>query len=401
MDLSLADQANQQMVDRLICEGALWSVPVINAFRDTPRHQFLDRVFQYSRKAERWKEVITRDPGREELRIVYSDRALITHLSSEHGQQAGIPTSSSSQPSLMAQMLEDLSLAPGQRVLEIGAGTGYDAALLAHIIAPGQVISIDVDREVVSEAWDHLRRFPDRKVELKHADGRHGYKEAAPYDRIMVTAAALDIEPDWLQQLTDTGLLLAPLSLAPGLAYLVRGRAAHGIFEGRLTRAAYFMSLRGEDETGTYEVQPEIPRGDWTKVPAPWTRWFDRRRPRINWIGFIQSLGFYGWLRGFGVHYQIQQDSQPIFAVSDIDHQLLCWFGPQFWQVIGDESRKMGWNLWRDFLDAGGPWPTEFHLKSSPTGGLKASAKNSFLRQGPRCQHLWEIMENRERPAWI
>jgi len=305
MELTLADQTNQQMVDRLICEGALWSVPVISAFRATPRHRFLDRVFQYSRKAERWREVITRNPGREELRIVYSDRALITHLTSEHGRQAGIPTSSSSQPSLMAQMLEDLRLSPGQRVLEIGAGTGYDAALLAHLVAPGQVVSVDVDREVVSEAWDHLRAFPDRKVELKHADGRDGFKEAAPYDRIMVTAATLDIEPAWLEQLTDTGLLLAPLSLAPGLAYLVQGGVTNGVFEGQLTRAAYFMTLRGEDETGAYEVQPEMPGGEWSKMTAPWSRWFDRRRPRINWLGFIQSLAFYGWLRGFGVHYQV------------------------------------------------------------------------------------------------
>jgi protein-L-isoaspartate(D-aspartate) O-methyltransferase len=401
MDLSLADQANQQMVDRLTCEGALWSVSVISAFRATPRHRFLDRVFQYSRKAERWKEIITRDPGREELRIVYSDRALITHLTSEHGRQGGIPTSSSSQPSLMAQMLEDLNLSPGQRVLEIGAGTGYDAALLAHLAAPGTVVSVDVDREVVSEAWDHLRAFPDRHVELKHADGRHGFAEAAPYDRIMVTAATLDLEPAWLEQLTDKGLLLAPLSLAPGLAYLVLGGVRNGVFEGRLTRAAYFMTLRGEDETGAYEVMPEIPRGDWTKVPAPWARWFDRRRPRINWVGFIQSLAFYGWLRGFGVHYQVQQDSQPTFGVSDNERQLLCWFGPQHWQVIGDESRAMGWNLWRDFLDIGGPWPTEFDLRSSPSGGLIASGKNCFLRQGPHCQHLWTIMEHRQRPAWI
>jgi protein-L-isoaspartate(D-aspartate) O-methyltransferase len=401
MELSLADQANQQMIDRMVCEGALWSVPAIAAFRATPRHRFLDRVFQYSRKSERWREIITRDPDREELRIVYSDRALITHLGSERGQPTGIPTSSSSQPSLMAQMLEDLQLSPGQRVLEIGAGTGYDAALIAHMVSPGKVISIDVDREVLSEAWDHLRGFPDRHVELKHADGRHGYKEAAPYDRIMVTAATLDIEPDWLEQLADSGLLLAPLSLAPGLSYLVRGGVSNGIFHGRLTRAAYFMTLRAEDETGAFEVQPEIPRGEWNKIPAPWSRWFDRRRLRINWVGFIQSLAFYGWLRGFGLHYQVQQDNQPSFGISDIDRQLLCWFGTHHWQVIGDESRKMGWNLWRDFMDAGGPWPTEFHLRSSPTGGLQATGKNGFIRQGPRCQHLFEIMEHRERPAWI
>jgi protein-L-isoaspartate(D-aspartate) O-methyltransferase len=401
MEHSLADQVNQQMVDRLICEGALWSVPVISAFRATPRHRFLDRVFQYSRKSERWREVITREPGRDELRIVYSDRALITHLGSEHGRQTGIPTSSSSQPSLMAQMLEDLQLAPGQQVLEIGAGTGYDAALLAYLVAPGQVVSVDVDREVVSEAWDHLRGFPDRKVDLKHADGRQGYKEAAPYDRIMVTAATLDIEPAWIEQLTVTGLLLAPLSLAPGLAYLVQGGVKDGLFEGRLTRAAYFMTLRGEGEIAAYEVQPEIPRGEWTKMTAPWARWFDRRRPRINWIGFVQSLAFYGWLRGLAVHYQVQQDSQPAFGVSDTNRQLLCWFGPQHWQVIGDESRKLGWDLWRDFMDVGGPWPTEFHLKASPAGGLSAISKNSYLRQGPRCQYLWTMMEHRDRPAWI
>ena len=62
MELSIADQANQQMVDRLISEGALWSVPIIAAFRHTPRHCFLDRVFQFAQKSERWREMITRDP---------------------------------------------------------------------------------------------------------------------------------------------------------------------------------------------------------------------------------------------------------------------------------------------------------------------------------------------------
>src|SRR5207245_2580927 len=144
---------------------------------------------------------------------------------------AGVPISSSSQPSLMAQMLEDLRLTPGLRVLEVGAGTGYNAALLAHAVSPAQVVSVDVDREVLSEAWDHLRRFPDRKVILQHADGRAGFAEAAPYDRIMVTAATPDLEPAWLEQLADGGLLLAPLVLAPGLAFVVRGSVSEGVFE--------------------------------------------------------------------------------------------------------------------------------------------------------------------------
>src|SRR5438105_10565224 len=97
------DLTNQDMVDRLIAEGALWSPALIAAFRATPRHRFLDRVFQYVRKHDRWREVLTREPGPEELRLVYADRALITRLSPGSRGGPPLPISSSSQPSLMAQ----------------------------------------------------------------------------------------------------------------------------------------------------------------------------------------------------------------------------------------------------------------------------------------------------------
>src|SRR5262245_10906495 len=210
-----AEQVNQEMVDRQIAEGALWSRPLIAAFRATPRHRFLDRVFQYQRRHNRWREVITRDPTPADLELVYSDRALITRLSAPGRGEAGVPISSSSQPSLMAQMLEDLRLAPGLRTLEVGAGTGYNAALLAHVVGPGKVWSVDVDRQVLAEAWEHLRKLPERDVQLRHADGRAGHAEAAPYDRIMVTAATDDLHEAWLEQLAGGGLLLAPLALAP------------------------------------------------------------------------------------------------------------------------------------------------------------------------------------------
>src|SRR5262245_65809889 len=103
------------MVDRLIAQGALWSRPLIAAFRDTPRQCFLDHVYQYQRRQDRWREVSTRQPGAEELRIVYSDRALITRLSPSAPGCPGVPISSSSQPSLMAQLLEDHQVAPEQR----------------------------------------------------------------------------------------------------------------------------------------------------------------------------------------------------------------------------------------------------------------------------------------------
>jgi protein-L-isoaspartate(D-aspartate) O-methyltransferase len=396
-----AERANQQMVDRLIAEGDLWSRPLIDAFRATPRHRFLDRVFVYQRKREAWREVITRDPGRQELRIVYSDRALITRLAGGERSGVGVPVSSSSQPSLMAQMLEDLRPAAGHRVLEVGAGTGYNAALLAHVTGPGRVHALDVDREVLAEAWDHLRAFAERGVRLHHADGRVGFAPAAPFDRIMVTAATPDLEPAWLDQLAEGGVLLAPLALAPGLAYVIRGTVNNGVFCGRLTRAAYFMPLRAEAEVGAAEPNRLPPADGLRSLPAPWAGWFARRRLRLQWLGFVQALACYGLLRGLDIAYRSQPDGQPEFGVADRAGGAWCWLGSESWQVNGEPGRALATELWSAFLAAGGPWPTEFHIRASPRGGLKATGSEAYERRGLRCQQLWELLEPRERPSWI
>jgi protein-L-isoaspartate O-methyltransferase len=392
------EQANQAMVDRLIAEGALWSRPLIASFRATPRHCFLDRVFQFQRKRNRWREVLTRDPGQEELEIVYSDRALITHLGPPKGPGAVAPISSSSQPSLMAQMLEDLKLTTGLRTLEIGAGTGYNAALLAHVVGPGLVTSIDVDRNVLSEAWDHLRAFAERGVELKHADGRAGYKDRAPFDRIMVTAATPDLEPAWLEQLSAGGLLLAPLALAPGLAYVVCGTVNTGVFQGRLTRAAYFMSLRAEGDAAESPEMPPLPAAELRAVRAPWVDWFDRRRLRASWFGFIQSLAFYGLLRRLEVRYQTLANGETTFGINDGD--CACWLGVDSWHVTGDSGRDLGWALWQAFLEAGGPRPTEFLFHASPDK-LPPGRNLGHCRRGLRCWQRWEQIESPERPGWL
>ena len=409
MQPSAGELANEAMVDWMIADGALWSPALIGAFRPTPRNCFLDRVFQFQPKHDRWREIITRDPGPEELRVVYSDRALITRLSPQTPPGPEMPISSSSQPTLMASMLEDVQLAQGQRVLEVGAGTGYNAALMAHVVGPGLVTSIDVDREVLSEAWDHLRRFPDRQVKLHHADGRHGFAEAAPFDRIMITAATDDLELAWLEQLTKQGRLLAPLALAPGLAFVVCGGMSQGIFEGQLTRAAYFMPLRAEGETGLDEpFRPHVLDGV-RSSSAPWASWFDRKRPRVNWLRFIQALAFYGWLRGLDVEYRTLPNGRPVYGVSaakrsasEADRAPFCWLGPKQWEASGPEGRDLGWHLWRDFLDAGGPWPTEFRLQACPHGQLPPQGgREEYLRTGPRTQQRWQLIETRRRSTWI
>jgi protein-L-isoaspartate O-methyltransferase len=298
----------------------------------------------------------------------------------------------------MAQMLEDLQLAPGQKVLEIGAGTGYNAALLAHVVGPGRVTALDVDRNVLSEAWEHLRAFPERGVTLQHADGRDGYAEAVPYDRVMVTAATPDLEPAWLEQLADQGLLLAPLVLAPGLAYVVRGTVRDGVFQGRLRRAAYFMPLRAEGEAGAEDVALP-PAGETRTMTAPWAGWFDRRRPRTSWLAFVQALAFFGLLRGLTIHYQTEADGEPTFGVADQD--ICCWLGCRKWRVSGESGRDLGIGLWRAFLDVGGPRPMDYELQASPLRGGTGGRTDGFLRQGNRCRQLWRLAESFDRPVWL
>ncbi len=399
MPSSAADLANQQLIDRLIAEGALWSPALIAAFRATPRHRFLPRVFIFQRRQQRWRAVRTERLTPEDIRLVYSDRALITRLSSSPQRAAPVPISSSSQPSLMAQMLEDLKLGPELSVMEIGAGTGYNAALLAHVVGPGLVTSVDVDQQVLAQAADNLQTFAERGIRLAHADGRCGFRESAPYDRIMVTAATPDLEPAWLDQLADRGLLLAPLVLAPGLSYVVRGTVTDGTFHGRLTRAAYFMPLRSEGEAGSSDLGGALPAGELRKLPAPWAGWFERRLRRLNWLGFCQALAFYGWLRGLTVHYRVTEEGQPSFGIHA--GAALCWFGLQEWQVTGSAGRDLGAGLWRAFLDAGGPWPTEFRLRAGVAEPLPRGRRETYVRQGPLCRQLWELLEPRDRIAWI
>jgi protein-L-isoaspartate(D-aspartate) O-methyltransferase len=180
-------------VAELRAKGVIRSDPVEAAFLTIPRERFVPDVV-----AERG------------LEAVYRDEALVTKRDSH-----GMPLSSSSQPALMAEMLQLLAPRPGDRVLEIGAGTGYNAALLTHIVGPkGRVTSVDVDAGLVRSARRVLREAGYR-ASVTIADGREGHPTSAPYDRIIVTACADEIPRAWLEQLKDGGLLELPLRLDP------------------------------------------------------------------------------------------------------------------------------------------------------------------------------------------
>jgi len=144
-DLDIATSARQQLVRTLVDKGALRTSDWIVAFRAVPRHSFVSRFSLLGRDGGTLHHDLG-DPARRDaaMAAVYTDRTLITRW-----DEGGTPTSSSSTPSLMGTMLEALDVRPGHRVLEIGTGTGYNAALLTHRLGDNAVTTIDLDPDLV------------------------------------------------------------------------------------------------------------------------------------------------------------------------------------------------------------------------------------------------------------
>ena len=234
LDEAQLEILHQALVDQLKSRGNLSDPSIEAAFRAVPRHLFL--------------------PGVAPEKVYYDD-AIATKYAD------GMAISSSSQPSLMAIMLEQLQLEPGHRVLEIGAGTGYNAALMAHVVGTsGQVVTIDIDEDIVENARAHLAAAGFDVVQVICADGGLGYPAAAPYDRIILTVSAGDIAPAWWKQLKPGGRLLLPLSLR-GLQVVVVFVPAADHLVSSATTCGYFMGLRGAFAEPGYFVQLDPEQG--------------------------------------------------------------------------------------------------------------------------------------------
>src|SRR5256885_13247660 len=177
------------LVDTLRGDGHLRSARVAEAFEAVPRELFLPGV---------------------PLDEVYRPREAIVTKRID-----GVSVSSASAPEVVALMLAQLDPQPGDRVLEIGAGTGYNAALLAHLVGDGgRVVTLDIDEDLVLAAREHLLDAGFGQVEVVQADGALGYPAEQTYDRIMLTVASGDIAPAWREQLArPVGRLVMPLAL--------------------------------------------------------------------------------------------------------------------------------------------------------------------------------------------
>ncbi|MGH3546493.1 MAG: methyltransferase, FxLD system, partial [Mycobacteriales bacterium] len=174
------------LIDQIRAGGWIVTPWIEDAMRAVPRHLFLPAASAEEAYAD--QNVATKtDPG-------------------------GAVLSSASTPSIVAMMLEQAEIEPGHRILEIGAGTGYNAALLHHLTGDsGQVTTVDIDPDAVEATRKNLSGAGCDDVQVMCGDGEYGITQYAPYDRIIVTAGAWNLPVAWREQLINGGRLVVPL----------------------------------------------------------------------------------------------------------------------------------------------------------------------------------------------
>ncbi len=170
-------ERREAMVKYQIEKRGVKDTVVLKAMRNVKRHQFVPE----NRVAD-----------------AYADRPLPIG----YGQTI-------SQPYIVAYMTEVIQPKPGFKVLEIGTGSGYQAAVLAEIVK--EVYTIEIVTELGNTAAERLKKLGYVKAKVKIADGYHGWKEHAPFDAIVVTAATEYVPPPLIEQLKDGGKMVIPV----------------------------------------------------------------------------------------------------------------------------------------------------------------------------------------------
>jgi len=270
-----------------------------------PRHRLVPEAYRQEAGTGAWQRIDTASDGG--LDLVYSPTTLVTALDDSSGHL--LASSSSTKPDLMLRMLHVLDVHEGHRVLEIGTGTGYNAALLAHRLGDDAVYSVDVDGELVDVARHRLSEIGFEPT-LVAADGVEGLPEHAPFDRIISTCSVPSVPWSWAEQLTSDGKMLLDLKVGNAGGNLVALDRRPDRVEGRFTaRWATFMTMwHGRDAP-----VPRAPRAtcsterSTTAPPRPW------ESHRVVWF-----LARFALPRHVGIGLRLDPDTlRPVAATLD------------------------------------------------------------------------------------
>ncbi|MET9558730.1 ATP-grasp peptide maturase system methyltransferase [Streptomyces tauricus] len=333
----------KDLADALAAQGLLTDIAWRAAVEDVPRELFLGSTI-YRPHGTQWEPVRREDLGEDEwLRLAYSDTTWVTQVDGidagdSSGPRSGRPTSSSTLPSLVMRTIELAGLRDGDKVLEIGTGTGYSTAILSHRLSGGNVYSIEFDERLAALAANRIGAAGHNPT-LVTGDGLQGHRPGAEYDAVVATCAVRSIPPSWLFQLRDGGSITTTLSgwmLASGMIRLALDD--EGVARGRFTEdAVSYMLARPHERpphplffphpgrTRPVHVSPALLDG-WTghfvaQLGAPSA---ELMRMGDDVILLDVATGSQAWTEPRGSGWTVHQDG-PLSLWDQVEDALMTW----------------------------------------------------------------------------
>jgi protein-L-isoaspartate(D-aspartate) O-methyltransferase len=384
----LLDQAQHVYYENPLTEATQ------KAYLETPRHLFIKRYREWGIKD--WNE-INEDNLESHLVKLYEDRALILF-----GEDMYNVPSTISQPSFVLRMLDMLQLESGQKVFELGAGSGWNAALIGCLIGPeGHVFSSEIIPEVARTAKSCIEERGIKNVSIIEGDGGNGYAAGAPYDRVIFTAGTYDLPHQFFEQMNNGGLLLTVIKNEGGgdNLFLLRRTADH--FESLESMACGFVQM-----TGKYQITDLDPI-----ILESLPEWSELRDQKIAkrkfWWGGKGKFGFAQRTLGIRSFLSI---TEPLFrsfktentSERSIDEQYFgLWDKENHSLVITKDDNFISYgNLTaeqrliediKSWVNLGMPSAVCFDLKVYPQGVSLSARGNQWIVKRKEAQFLWSL----------
>ena len=363
------------------------------AYLATPRHQFVRRYRRWGIKE--WSEV-NEGNLEEHLATLYSDRALVLF-----GDDDDDVPSTISQPSFVLRMLDMLQLERGQKVFELGTGSGWNAGLMGNLVgSEGCVYSLELIPEIAQTAAATIDGLGIKNVKVIEADGGEGYVAGAPYDRAIFSAGAYDLPQPFFEQIKEGGLLLIVIKSEGGGDTLFLLRKEHEHFQSIEALPCGFVQMRGKYQLDSLKpIQlEELPEWSELKNKLINTRpfwWGGKGKQDFPWrtLGIRSFLGITEpSFRAFKTEKNEHLREQHYFGLWDQEQRSLVIAKDDLLLSYGNSTaEKRLIKSLEHWIRLGMPSAASFALKIYPIEFPLTANENEWIVKRKESQFLWSL----------
>jgi protein-L-isoaspartate(D-aspartate) O-methyltransferase len=394
--MSVADKYQQQLLEKtqyLYHETPIGEATE-KAYLAMPRHLFVKRYREWG--VREWQEV-NQENLAEHLAKLYTDRPLILF-----GEDDDNIPSTISQPSFVLRMLDMLQIKPGHTIFELGAGSGWNAALMGDLVgSAGHVYSLEIIPEVAQNARETIETLDIENVSIITADGGDGYEANALYDRAIFTAGAYDLPCHFHRQIKEGGLLLIVIKNQGGGDNLFLLEKKADCFESIDSMVCGFVQLKGKYQFDSLEP---------TTI-ATLSEWADLQQQEVSrrsfWWGGKGKASFLGYTMGIRAFLSISDPYFHAFKTESINTKMReyqyfgLWLEENHSLVIAQDDFLIAYGnedaldrllqKVKEWVDLGMPSAASFMLQAYPIDFPLKVNNNEWIIKRKDSQFLWSL----------